>query len=118
MKGTTVQLKQSQYSSGQALRVPGDSVSQILSQSVHEGGKVVRHTHRPPLPQGNIPGTHFSQSLSRTQSHSAAGRTMSMINSSDTIGNRTRGLPDCGAALQPTVPPRAPKGSTALLLYD
>jgi len=23
------------------------------------GGKVVSHTHRPPLPQGNPPGTHF-----------------------------------------------------------
>jgi hypothetical protein len=25
----------------------------------HEGGKVVSPTHRPPLPPGNIPGTHF-----------------------------------------------------------
>jgi len=24
-----------------------------------EGGKVVSPTHRPPLPPGNIPGTHF-----------------------------------------------------------
>jgi len=24
-----------------------------------DGGKVVSHTHRPPLPQGNTPGTHF-----------------------------------------------------------
>jgi hypothetical protein len=33
--------------------------SQILRQSAHEGGKVVSPTHRPPLPPGNIPGTHF-----------------------------------------------------------
>jgi len=24
-----------------------------------DGGKVVSLTHRPPLPRGNIPGTHF-----------------------------------------------------------
>jgi hypothetical protein len=24
-----------------------------------DGGKVVSLTHRPPLPQGNTPGTHF-----------------------------------------------------------
>ena len=33
---------------------------------------------------------------------------MSMKNSSDTIGNRTRDLPACSAVPQPTVPPRAP----------
>jgi len=25
----------------------------------HEGGKLVSPTYRPPLPPGNIPGTHF-----------------------------------------------------------
>ena len=33
---------------------------------------------------------------------------MSMKNSSDTFGNRTRDLPACGAVPQPTAPPRAP----------
>ena len=33
---------------------------------------------------------------------------MSMKNSSDTIGNRTRDLPPCSAVSQPTVPPRVP----------
>jgi hypothetical protein len=33
--------------------------AQILRQSAHEGGKVVSPTHRPSLPPGNIPGTHF-----------------------------------------------------------
>jgi hypothetical protein len=31
-----------------------------------------------------------------------------MKNSSDTIGNRTRGLPTCSAVPQPTAPPRIP----------
>ena len=40
-------------------------------------------------PPGNIPGTHFCWRLS------ASGRIMSMKNSNDTIGNRTRDLPAC-----------------------
>jgi len=32
---------------------------QISRQSAQKGGKVVSPTHRPPLPPGNIPGTHF-----------------------------------------------------------
>ena len=33
---------------------------------------------------------------------------MSMKTSNDTIGNRTRDLPTCGAVPQPTAPPHAP----------
>jgi len=33
---------------------------------------------------------------------------MSMKNSNDSIGNRTRDLPACSVVPQPTVPPRAP----------
>jgi len=33
---------------------------------------------------------------------------MSMKNSNDTIGNRTRNLPACSAVPQPSAPPRAP----------
>ena len=54
-----INVKQSHYRSGQALRVPGVSRSQIYRQSAHEGGKVVSPTHWLPLPPGNIPGTHF-----------------------------------------------------------
>ena len=39
------------------------------------------------------------------QGHSAAGRIMSMPNSHDTIGNRTRDLPTCSAVPEPTGPP-------------
>jgi len=35
---------------------------------------------------------------------------MSMKNSNDTIGNRTRDLPACSAVPQPTAQPRAPRG--------
>ena len=57
---------------------------------------------------GNIPGTHFCYRLSRPQGHSAAGRIMSMKNSNDTIGNRTRDLPTRSAVPQPTEPPSGP----------
>jgi hypothetical protein len=59
-------------------------------------------------PPGDIPGTHFCSTLSRSQGNSAAGRIMSMKNSNDTIGNRTRDLPACSAVPQPTAPRSAP----------
>ena len=59
-------------------------------------------------PPGSIPGTHFCSGLSQPQGNSAAERIMSMKNSNDTIGNRTRDLPSCSAVSQQTAPPRAP----------
>jgi hypothetical protein len=63
--------------------------------TAQDGGKVVSLTHRPPLPPGNTPGTHFCLRLSRCQGHSVTGRIMSVKNSNDTIGNRTRYLLVC-----------------------
>jgi hypothetical protein len=63
--------------------------------TAQDGGKVVSLTHRPPLPLGDAPGTHFYYRLSRPQGHSAIGRIMSMKNSNDTIWNRTSDLPIC-----------------------
>jgi len=54
------------------LRVPD------FMTTAKDGGKVVSLTHRPPLPPGNTPGTHFCQRLSRPQGHSATGRIMSL----------------------------------------
>jgi len=99
---------------GQALRVPGGRGSQISRQSAHEGGKFVSSTHRPSLLPGNIPGTHFCCRLSQPQGHSEAGRIMSMKESNDTIGNRTRDLPTCSAVPQPTAPPAACPGHAAV----
>jgi hypothetical protein len=63
--------------------------------TAQDGGKVISLTHRPPSFPGNTPGTHFYSRLSRSQGHSATGRIMSLKNSNDTIGNRTRNLPVC-----------------------
>ena len=62
-----------------------------------DGGKVSL-THRPPLPPGNVPGTHFSYRLSRPQCHSAIGGIMSMKNSNDTSSDRTSDLSICSTA--------------------
>jgi len=69
--------------------------------TAQDGGKVVSLTHRPPLPSGNAPGTHFCYRQSRPQGHSAIGRIMSMKNSNDTIWNRTSDLPICSTAPWP-----------------
>jgi len=73
-------------------------------------------------PPGNIPGTHLRYRLSQPQGHSAAGKIMSMKNSIDNIGNRTRELPACSAVPQPTahrVPPNLfnSKRKRKILLY-
>ena len=52
-----------------------------------DGGKVVSLMHRPPLPLGNTPGTHFCWRLSQPQGHSETGWIMSLKHSNDTIGN-------------------------------
>jgi hypothetical protein len=51
-------VKESRNRPGVAQRLPGGLDSQISLHSAREGGEVSL-THRPPLPSGNVPGTHF-----------------------------------------------------------
>jgi len=80
---------------------------QTSRQSAHEGGKFVSPTHRPPLTPENFFVTQFCQRLCRPQDHSAARIIMSMKNSNNSIGNRTRDLSGCNTMPEPTEPLRA-----------
>ena len=82
-----VKVRQSHYKPGQAQRCSRRLRLQMSGHSAHAGGKVVSPTHRPPLPPGNISGSHFCYRLSQPQGHSATGKIMSMKNISDTIWN-------------------------------
>ena len=66
--------------------------------TAQDGGKVVSPTHRPPLPPGNAPGTHFCQRLSRPQDHSAIGSIYVNEKSTDTSWDRKSDLPICSTA--------------------
>jgi hypothetical protein len=57
------------------------------------GGKVVSPTHRPPLPPGNTPGTHFCYKMSRPRAIVRSKGFMSTEKSNDTIWNQTSDLP-------------------------
>ena len=83
---------------------------EVKTPRFHDNGtgwwQVVSLTHRPPIPPGNAPGTHFCQRLSRPQGHSDRKDFMSMKNSTDTSWDRTSNLPICSTLT--TVLPRSP----------
>ena len=81
------------------------SCSAVLQPTAHEGGKVVT----PYAPAVFIPNPNprkYYWYLFLLEGHRAAVKNMSMKNSNDTIGNRTRELPACSTVLQPTAPPQ------------
>ena len=99
---TQVKVKESLHRSRQSLRFPGGSGFQISRQSAYEDGKVVNHTHRPPLHHRKYCWYAFLLEVEST--HGAAGRITSIKNSS-AIGKRTRDFPACSGVPQPTAPP-------------
>ena len=56
---TVKKVKESRNRPGVAQSISGGLASQIFMTFCNEGGEVVSLTHRPPVPPGNIPGTHF-----------------------------------------------------------
>ena len=54
-----VMVKQSHYRPGKAQRVLRKLRFPDFVTTARDGDRVVSLTHRPPLPPGNTPGTHF-----------------------------------------------------------
>ena len=61
--------------------------------TAQDGGKVVSLTHRPPLPPGNIAGTHLLETESTPEPQCDRKDFMLMKNSNDTSWDRTNDLP-------------------------
>ena len=84
-----LRVKQYLFRVGQGLRAPWGWGFQISWQSAHADGKVVSPKYRPPLPSRKHPWYTFLLDPRAI---------VSMKNSNDTLGNRTRDLPACSAA--------------------
>ena len=98
----SLNVKQTHYRPGHSQSALAVWGSQISRQSVHEGGKVVSPTHRPPLtPPQEIFLVLISVEGWINKRPLCGRKIMSMKNSNDAIGNRTRDVPACSA-----VPPR------------
>jgi len=97
MNRQTVKTKQSLYSPGQTLSVPGDKTPRFED---NRHMKVVRLSA---LRTGRL----YPPFLLEDES-SVAERIMSIKNSNDTTGDRTRDFLACSAVSQSTAPPHVP----------
>jgi hypothetical protein len=85
-------------------------------ENLHEYRYNINSSHRPPLPPGHIPGTHFFWRLSRTQGHSATGGIQSRNKPNDPIKSPKRDLPACSPnELRHSVPGTTSLGSGGVL---
>jgi len=75
---------------------------QISRYITHEGGNVVRHTHRPSFTHEIFLVLVFVRGWVNPQGYSVAGRIISIKNFNDTIEDRFRDFPSSTAVLQPT----------------
>jgi len=101
-------LKLPLYRFGQTHGVPGGWGCQKFRQSVHNFGKAVSPTRRPPKPHIRYSWHSFLLATEWTQDHIATGMIMSMKNPNENKGNRTRDLPACKAVPQATAARRTP----------
>ena len=99
-------VKETMYRPEEGLRFSGIWGFQISQKSAYESGKVVSPTHRRPLSNGKYSWYSFLLQAESTQELWCGISIKPMKNSSDTIGNRTRGLQTFTAVPQPTAPSR------------
>jgi hypothetical protein len=80
-------------------------LSHILENRLTNGSEAISLTRRPAALYTQE-DSWYSFLLGRLQAHSAVGSIRSIEKSNDLIGNRTRQLPACSTAPQPTTLPR------------
>jgi hypothetical protein len=103
-----------QKKKGEALLVTGHGnqygcetsrLAPILYNRLTDGGEVANLTRRPFSVPRRVSGNHFKR-LCRLLRHCEAGRTRSIEQYDDLVGNLTRNLPACNIVSQPTTLPR------------
>jgi len=101
------------------LRLSGSSDSETARPSARVDSNIVSPMHQTSLPPKNIRDVfYYSSFISvRGSVDARAGRNMSIKNSNDAIGNRTRKLPACSAVPQATAPLEAQRSLSEKLSF-